>query len=64
MSYLIQPSLIELQQRKVFLKSLRPKMWENKGKLHRLTCLINKVDREIFRLESKEWKRPVGGWFK
>ena len=64
MSYLIQPSLIELQQRKVFLKALRPQMWGNKEKLHKLNCLIDKVDWEIFKIESKEWKRPVGGWFK
>lgn len=59
MSYLIQPSLIELQQRKVFLKALRPQMWGNKDKLHRLNNLIDRVDWEIFKIESKEWKRPV-----
>ena len=64
MSYLIQPSLIELQQRKVFLKALRPQMWGNKDKLHRLNNLIDRVDWEIFKIESKEWKRPVGGWSK
>ena len=53
MSYLIQPSLIELQQRKVFLKSLRPKMWENKGKLHRLNNLIDRVDWEILKLKVR-----------
>ena len=64
MSYLIKPSLIELQQRKVFLKALRPQMWGNKDKLHRLNNLIDRVDCEIFKIESKEWKRSVGGWFK
>ena len=64
MSYLIKPSLIELQQRKVFLKALRPQMWGNKDKLHRLNNLIDRVDWEIFKIESKEWKRSVGGWFK
>ena len=62
--YVRKMSLSELQQRKVFLKSLRPQMWGNKDKLHRLNYLIDKVDLEMFKIESKEWKRPVGGWFK
>ena len=64
MEYVRKMSLSELQQRKVFLKSLRPQMWGNKDKLHRLNNLIDRVDWEIFKIESKEWKRPVGGWFK
>ena len=64
MTYLKRPSLVELEKRKIFLKSLRPQMWGNKEKLHKLNCLIDKVDWEIFKIESKEWKRPVGGWFK
>lgn len=63
MTYLKRPSLVELEQRKIFLKSLRPQMWGNKDKIHRLNCLIDRVDREMFKIESKEWKRPVGGWF-
>ena len=64
MTYLKRPSLVELEKRKIFLKSLRPQMWGHKEKLHKLNCLIDKVDWEIFKIESKEWKRPVGGWFK
>ena len=64
MEYVRKMSLSELQQRKVFLKSLRPQMWGSKDKLHRLNYLIDKVDLEMFKIESKEWKRPVGGWFK
>ena len=64
MTYLERPSLVELEQRKIFLKSLRPQMWSNKGKLHRLNILIDRVDWKMFKIESEEWKRPVGGWFK
>lgn len=59
MEHVRKMSLSELQQRKVFLKSLRPQMWGNKDKLHRLNYLIDKVDWKIQRILSSEWTRSV-----
>lgn len=59
MEYVRKMSLSELQQRKVFLKSLRPQMWGNKDKLCRLNYLIDKVDWEIQRILSSEWTRSI-----
>ena len=59
MPFVRKMSLSELQQHKVFLKSLRPQMWGNKDKLYRLNCLIDKVDWEIQRILSSEWTRSV-----
>lgn len=60
MLFLSNMSLYELNQRKILLKSLKPKFWSNKAKIHSLEIELLKVESEINRVLSSEWTRRGG----